>query len=765
MTDWKSAYQIIITPPTEEESTGADIKDRYEAEYTEIKGGATIEYDSSIPGKSGTGYVAGFHNAGASVRFIINVPEDGYYNLYLRYSAETDGTINFAAEKYEKEISYPATDGVWNSICTQVYLQASINSIVYKSTGSDIKIDCLDVSVGEGTIAIYEAEDGILSGTAKIIDDTNASGGKAATDIGVGDENSLTFRVNVKTKGKYRMTVRFSSAERGVGAGGEYDLVERYAKILVNGKLQKEVYFRNTYDWSIYRTTVIDLELEEGDNTITFINDRTYARLTLATIPTKPEEVFPVEELAWFEEQQEYTYDTTRWYEFPVNCPYPVRIITYYAPPGSYGNIAEIEFYTKNEQGEDVKVDLTNATLFGTIGVWGNKNAIGYPKAFDGYTTTFWDAYQGDNQYCGVDLGEGNEVVISKIRVFPRPTNLYCSSRIKGGYFVGETEKSQDNYGFAPIIDKISIAAAESDAPIKVRDISIIGEGGTKTITANGEPLQMIAIINPVNATQKEVIWSIAGGTAVAAINPETGVLTATAPGIVTVKAALKDDPTIFGTLDVIVIQSEGAGQADKFERWVVSKEAGPGEIHKYFENAKVKMTIDTEKEIFDGEISVRRYNDETERPLPNDKVNIGIFLELLRSSNLDGIPVRIEVEYDPEELPDGLDESKLKIYRYNDETEMWDLVAHQGVDVDRNIVWAVLDHFSIFGIFADISEPDEPGGEPGEEEPGEGEPDDLVQTGSWLDIRILLLVGFIFFAVGAGVLLICRKKLIKHKC
>ena len=45
----------------------------------------------------------------------------------------------------------------------------------------------------------------------------------------------------------------------------------------VNGGIAQKVFFRNTLGWSNFRTTVVDVALQAGNNTITFSNTSAYA--------------------------------------------------------------------------------------------------------------------------------------------------------------------------------------------------------------------------------------------------------------------------------------------------------------------------------------------------------------------------------------------------------------------------------------------------------------------------------------------------------
>jgi hypothetical protein len=71
------------------------------------------------------------------------------------------------------------------------------------------------------------------------------------------------------------------------------------------------------------------------------------------------------------------------------------RWVRYEAPPGSYGNVAELEFYAGAK--------LMPGRTFGSFG-W--RKLRNWPRAFDKKTDTWFDSDQPDGQYVGIDLGE-----------------------------------------------------------------------------------------------------------------------------------------------------------------------------------------------------------------------------------------------------------------------------------------------------------------------------------------------------------------------
>ncbi|HPU01136.1 MAG TPA: right-handed parallel beta-helix repeat-containing protein [Bacillota bacterium] len=170
------------------------------------------------------------------------------------------------------------------------------------------------------------------------------------------------------------------------------------------------------------------------------------------------------------------------------------------------------------------------------------------------------------------------------------------------------------------------------------------------------------------------------------------------------------------------------------------------GDTELEFVNSGVTMEIETDEK--EGYVSVTRYSYD-DRSAPEGMIPAGIYLRIERSDNLAGAPVRMEISYDPDELTEGVAEDDLRLYRYNPEKEQWELITSQGIDKDKKILWAKLDEFSEFGIFA--AAPEEPVvEEPEEEEPG----GDTPRTSGGLLYSFLLGL----FLVLAGFLLIRKE-------
>ena len=285
----KSAYEMIVTPNSDLTTASAG---RYEAEYAAVGGTAKITYGTNT-GYSGTYFVEGYGaSTTASTRFVVTAPSDGYYNLSLRYSAgpytgaPTDRSLKVRLNGSDlTTVALPGTAdwNTWKTATTKVYLPAGISRIEYNAYASDdrdaVNLDYLDVAATSGTVSAYEGESSgnTLGGTAVVVSDSAASGGKYVGWVGAGAANTLRFNgVTATTAGRYRMVVGYANGELGSGATNyNSNIVDRYAEISVNGGTAQKVFFRNTLGWSNYWTTVVDVDLAAGTNTITFGNSST----------------------------------------------------------------------------------------------------------------------------------------------------------------------------------------------------------------------------------------------------------------------------------------------------------------------------------------------------------------------------------------------------------------------------------------------------------------------------------------------------------
>ncbi|MGW2288752.1 CBM35 domain-containing protein [Streptomyces phaeochromogenes] len=289
-----SAYQMIITPDTDR--SAADVPTRYQAEYADLSGSARVTYGAGTgTGYSGTSFVDGYAGSrNASTNFVVTAPDHGYYDVTLRYSAgphrgapadrTTRVTVN-GSRLTDLSLARTANWNTWKTKTVTMFLAQGINRINYGAhTGDDsdnITVDSIDVtSSASGTIGSHEAENpaNTLGGTAVAASDTAASGGEYVHWLGNGAGNTLQFNgVTARTAGLHRMVVTYANGDNRGDGGNDFNIINRYADITVNGASPKRVYFRNTRGWSSYWTTTVDVTLNAGANTIKFGNSAAFA--------------------------------------------------------------------------------------------------------------------------------------------------------------------------------------------------------------------------------------------------------------------------------------------------------------------------------------------------------------------------------------------------------------------------------------------------------------------------------------------------------
>lgn len=99
-------------------------------------------------------------------------------------------------------------------------------------------------------------------------------------------------------------------------------------------------------------------------------------------------------------------------------------------------------------------------------------------------------------------------------------------------------------------------------ATIKVSSISVSGEGGVNAISIDKGTLQMIARVEPSNASNKSVTWSVYQEE-IATINAD-GLLTVVAEGTVEVRARAKDGSGVEGRTSIVITDQPVTPPVDK---------------------------------------------------------------------------------------------------------------------------------------------------------------------------------------------------------
>jgi LPXTG-motif cell wall-anchored protein len=156
------------------------------------------------------------------------------------------------------------------------------------------------------------------------------------------------------------------------------------------------------------------------------------------------------------------------------------------------------------------------------------------------------------------------------------------------------------------------------------------------------------------------------------------------------------------------------------------------------------KLTFTSDEEL-DVNINLRRKG-ETSRVLPTDSNPAGIYLDInIASGELsESTEVLLEVNYSRDDIPAGMNEENLRLFRYNEDTGEWDLLPNQEIDTSAQVIRVILTGFSEFGVFEiDSKEP----------APSKEDKETIPKTGSTSILPVMLV------AVVSGSFLFRRKK------
>lgn len=125
---------------------------------------------------------------------------------------------------------------------------------------------------------------------------------------------------------------------------------------------------------------------------------------------------------------------------------------------------------------------------------------------------------------------------------------------IKHSFFTDIPIAAGDSLDFTITFDTndavLTVNVVAVVVPVPVMGITVTATGGVGSVQA-GNTLQMLADVSPPNAADQSVTWSISAGSG-AAINA-SGLLTATAAGSVTIRAAANDSSGVYGEKDIII--------------------------------------------------------------------------------------------------------------------------------------------------------------------------------------------------------------------
>lgn len=233
--------------------------DVYEAEFAELTGGAAPTYAS---GHNGSGAGAATVPAGSEATFWVYSPDDAPARLDVASRGD---------RKVELEVNGETVTTGHGGI-VDAFLLGGINQVTVRGA-QGLEVDRLAVTPsGEAAdSALYEAEDGVVAGTAEVTNLSLASGGAAVTGIGgdPGNGNTLTFDdVEVPKAGRYALTFRYSNEEQSPATHYNPDPVARYALVSINGADPVRVIFPHSFHENNFWELTVPVDLRAGANSI-----------------------------------------------------------------------------------------------------------------------------------------------------------------------------------------------------------------------------------------------------------------------------------------------------------------------------------------------------------------------------------------------------------------------------------------------------------------------------------------------------------------
>lgn len=223
----------------------------YDALYAALGGGARVHGSAAVLPRGGT------------VTFWVHAEDDGEAAVTLAGEGEAVLTVNG-----EEIGAVPHTE-------IPLFLAGGVNQVTVTATSDRLVVDRLSVGPSRGLLptTTYAAEDGELTGTAKVGSFSYATGGKAVDGVGHGPGNALTLTVTADRPGRHALTIRYSNGEQPPGTHYNPDPVCRHADITVNGDRTRRVLFPTTFHFNNFWQLAVPVTLQQGANTVTFTAD------------------------------------------------------------------------------------------------------------------------------------------------------------------------------------------------------------------------------------------------------------------------------------------------------------------------------------------------------------------------------------------------------------------------------------------------------------------------------------------------------------
>lgn len=276
---------------------GKDVNNRryvkeYEAEqsdFNQLNGqkSSTVKTMTTRSDYSGAGYVTGLTtkvSEGGGIRIYSCVNDDGIYKVTVRYAADEAGSIGCYLGNSVEELNHKVedlpienTNGEWKEKDIYLYLQRGMNIFDFDCSSESAAIDKVRIEQRQngGNTTIVEAEDLEKTGAVDVKENSYASGGKYVAGFSADSKkaNAVTLTYEAEEAGTYAIAIYQSNGELFGNHSYNAQMVDRYVTLEVNGKAPKQVYFRNTYCDESFKSKVITMDLQKGENKIVIYND------------------------------------------------------------------------------------------------------------------------------------------------------------------------------------------------------------------------------------------------------------------------------------------------------------------------------------------------------------------------------------------------------------------------------------------------------------------------------------------------------------
>ena len=364
---------------------------KYEAEDAILADGAGINTDHLD--YSGTGFVDGFGNEGASATFTVNVAATGGREIILRYAnGDPESTLSLYINDVKiEQMKMPQTgtgEGNWDKWGDKIIIEKlneGENSIKFKYDPEDharvnldyitVSDEVVDIPIPPGTL--YEAENETLEGGAAINNNNPNYSGEGFVEGFWNVGASVTFTVNVDVAGGRKVTLRYANGDP-----------ESYMTIYVNGVKAQRIFTVGTGDWSTWGNVTVSLNLKAGENLIKYIREEgdpgaenlDYISVSDAVVPI--DDPGPQPDLYTIDDATTGTGENQ--YEFVGETWGAGTNPLAYMKTDHYNNVTD-DYYLVRFSGIQVKVYGEMNNSFGIVAI-----------SIDGGEETFVDCYNAD---------------------------------------------------------------------------------------------------------------------------------------------------------------------------------------------------------------------------------------------------------------------------------------------------------------------------------------------------------------------------------